>query len=289
MSLEESFEKDYYGIASSYLPVRIRAAVDAARRERGAVDEIRLICGARASVVTVDGTVTTDVVCREDELRRTVMSLCGNSVYSHSETIREGYVVTSDGIRAGVAGRAVCEGGRIVAVTDVGGLVIRIPSRRPGFADELYGIMERYDFLQNVLVFSAPSGGKTTLLRELAALLSVKKRVAAVDTRCEITEGLSGYPILTLYGYPRAKGTEIAVRTMSPEIVVCDEISTEEDLDAVGAAAGAGVTVVASCHSDGALSGRTFSRCRESGLFPLLYGVEKSGRGKLIAAGAKDD
>ena len=74
-----------------------------------------------------------------------------------------------------------------------------------------------------------------------------------------------------LSGYPREKGIEIATRTLSPEIVVCDEISTRSDADAIMRASSAGVSVIATCHG------------------PSLSEIKRSpAAGELIAAGAFD-
>ncbi|MBR6917512.1 MAG: hypothetical protein IKN38_04945, partial [Clostridia bacterium] len=219
------------------------------------------------------------------DMRLLVMSLCGNSMYSHTDTICEGYVVTSDGIRAGIAGKAVCSEGVIKSVVNIAAVVIRIPSVRRGFADELYGVMKERSFHDNVLVYSPPSGGKTTLLRELAYRLSSEddiKKAVVVDTRYEISEGLSGSRAIILYGYPRAKGIEIAVRTLSADVVICDEIGNDEDFEAVSSATGSGVAVVASCHSDKNGGGIMIEKSKERGLFNVYYGINRYGRGHIF-------
>ena len=277
--------KNYVMRAADYFPPRISSALRTALRQYGdGCDEIRAVAGSDIRLTVAGKTVPTGIVCSVGEMRLTVMSLCGNSVYSHSETIKEGYVVTSDGVRAGVSGRAVTEGGKILTVADISSVVIRIPSRRPGFADELYGVMKRSDFRENVLIYSPPAGGKTTLLRELAFLLSTGEepvRTAVVDTRFEISEGIDGCHIVTLSGYPRAKGIEIAERTMSPQVIICDEIANDADLDAVDLAAGCGAAVVASCHSDEKGESRIMREAKRRGTFGIFYGVSKDGAGKI--------
>jgi len=275
-------EKDYLKRALSYLPIRLSYAVAEAIEKYGEPDELRLVKNAEAALVINGQLCFTEAVCRVSEMTSFIRAVCGSSLYSHSESIREGYIITGDGIRVGVAGRAVTESGRIVGVTEFDSAVIRIPSRRPGFADELFNIMKRYCFRKNTLVFSPPSGGKTTLLRELVHLLAKEKhRVAVVDTRFEIAEGLEGDHIYTLSGYPRAKGMEIAVRTLSPEVVVCDEINTAEDLDAVSTAVGSGAAVVATCHAETFSSAkrRVIKLSRGGEYFDIFYGVDKSGAG----------
>ena len=214
-------------------------------------------------------------------------AVSGNSLYSHSESIKEGFIVTSDGIRVGICGRAVCEGDRILSVNSFSAVVIRIPSRRPGLADELFALLSKENFRKNVLIYSPPGGGKTTLLRELVFRLSSSGvRTAAVDSRYEICEGIEGCGVVALSGYPRAKGVEIAQRCLSPDCVVCDEISSENDLDAVSKAASGGSAVVATCHAPTfEVAERKTALSDGRALFDIYYGVGKSGRGTVHIKG----
>ena len=112
--------KNYAVRAAEYFPPRISAALRTALRQYGdGCDEIRAVAGSDIRLTVGGKTVPTGIVCSVGDMRLAVMSLCGNSVYSHSETIKEGYVVTSDGVRAGVSGSAVTEGGRILTVADI--------------------------------------------------------------------------------------------------------------------------------------------------------------------------
>ena len=274
------------GRAVSYLPPRIASQTARICAEIGGADEIRL-CAALPVVVAYSGeTYETAAVMNDEDMARTVRTICGNSLYSHSETIKEGYVVTSDGIRVGLCGRAVCDGGRIVAVTNFTSAVIRIPSRRIGFADELYGILSAHSFSKNALVWSPPCGGKTTLLRELVHKTASdgKIKVAVVDTRQEICDGLEGDALFVLSAFPRAKGIEIAVRTLSPDVIVCDEIWSGEDKGAIEYAVGCGAAVVASCHAKS--ESDAVRRCGGKDIFDIFYGVSKTGHGVIGTGGA---
>ena len=239
-------------LALSYLPASIS---DAVRRTmglyRGNVSEIRLRADKPVFITVGNKNICCNISSTTDELSRIVRSLCGNSMYSHSETIKEGYICTECGIRTGVCGRAVTEQDRIISVTDISSLCIRIPHRAKGAADELIRLL--LDDSGGLLIFSKPGVGKTTALRELSAGLSSSPfyfRVAVVDTRFEICGALNGnYTIDSLCGYPRAKGIETALRTLSPQYIICDEIANKDDYEAVLNASGAGVPVVASAHA----------------------------------------
>jgi stage III sporulation protein AA len=53
-----------------------------------------------------------------------------------------------------------------------------------------------------------------------------------------------------LSGYPKAQGMEIAVRTLSPQYLLCDEIGNQADVEALLQSLHAGVRVVAAAHGD---------------------------------------
>lgn len=267
--------------ALSYLPYDVAAAVRKIASSGREINEIRIVSDSDVRVVASGNVISTGIRMRRSDVTTTFRYICGNSVYSHTESVKEGYVVTSEGIRAGVCGRAVTDSERIVGVADVSCVVMRIPSRRAGFADELYSYLLKKDFRENVLVVAPPGGGKTTLLRELAAKMSTDERflrVCVVDTRHEITEGLERHHLCAMLGYPRAKGIEIAVRTLSPDVIICDEISTDEEISAAERAAGCGASLVASCHGDAAKGGAlSLGRITDPALFTTVYAIERHG------------
>lgn len=240
--------------ALSCLPYRLTAAVlKRAEHIRTGICEIRLRVGRELYITCGGFNIPCGVMCTAEDMDHTVRRLCGNSLYSHSETIREGYITTPGGVRAGICGRAVVDRGEIATVTDIASLNIRIPTRVRGAADAAYALLEEDSFSSGLLVYSAPGVGKTTLLRELAVKLASGEkamRVAIVDSRCEIAAGINeAITADILSGYPRGKGIEIAIRTLSPQYIICDEISSAQDAEAVLEAGASGVRIIASAHA----------------------------------------
>ena len=108
-----------------------------------------------------------------------------------------------------------------------------------------------------MLIVGAPCSGKTTLLRDLARQISLKEniRVSVIDERGELG-GKSGGIIRNdlgmcdlFDGYPKAVGIGQAIRSMSPDVVVCDEIGSVEDVEALSLCACSGVRVIATVHA----------------------------------------
>ena len=106
---------------------------------------------------------------------------------------------------------------------------------------------------KSVLICGAPCSGKTTILRDLARLISYTNKVSLIDTRLELAscdKGIAQFDIGlsdVFSAYNKTDGFEHAVRCMSPEYIICDEISFE-DINAVENAAKCGVKVIASAH-----------------------------------------
>lgn len=251
----------------------------------GACNEIRLTLGGHAYITINGRNVLTSVICTEEDLLETVRVLSGNSLYTHSDTIREGFIFTDSGLRVGVCGRAVVHDNKIGLVRNITSVSIRIPGRYVGAADTLYPYILGKNGLQGMLIWSPPGVGKTTALRELAYLLSCAEppyRTALIDTRYELSQGICGGLLDVFSGYPRAIGMEIAIRTMSPEIVICDEIAGDEDAAAVFKCASSGVAVVASAHAGSVhelMRRHDLRPIIESGIFPTLAGLYRSGTG----------
>lgn len=265
-------------IAISYLPDRLGKAVLYRTRDmKSGICEIRLRCGGKMSVTSMNKNYVFSEICSREDIDYTVDKLCNKSLYSQAESIREGYITTDSGIRAGVCGCAVLTGGRISCVRDIASICIRIPHRVPGAADPLAPLVKEK---KSILVFSPPGGGKTTVLRELIPLISSGRdamRSAVIDTRYELASGIDDFGLCDVfYGYPRYEGIMSAVRTMSPEYIMCDEIYSESDSEALVYAKASGVAVVASAHSSSRetlLESLIISDLIKKGVFDFLYEV----------------
>lgn len=204
------------------------------------------------------------VVTTPQQLQELFLQACGHSVFCHEEEIRQGFVRLGENCRVGVCGSAVVEQGRVQSIKEVTSLVYRIPRQVPGCADRLF--LEGVSIEGGVLIAGPPSSGKTTFLRDLARSVSVGKfgpsrRVAVVDERGELGGYDLGPNADLLRGYPKSVGLDVAVRMLSPEVIVCDELS-EHDLGAIRGAAASGAALVASVHGE---AGELFCRplCRK--------------------------
>ena len=250
---------------------------DRCRKFDSSVSEIRLRTSGYASLTVAGENIPLSVSLSKEEMEETVKRFCCGSVYAHSDTINEGYISVSGGVRVGLVGRAVCAGERVSAVHEISSLNIRIPHLVLGVGAPVLSELEK-DPGAGVLIYSTPGVGKTTLLRSLAYELSKEKRVAVIDSRRELEMGEArGRFLDILSGYPKAYGIELATRTLSPEYIICDEIGADES-EAILHAHTGGVPLIASVHAasiDDICNAPSVSPLLRAGIFGYCVGITR--------------
>ena len=275
-----------------YLPGTVSSAIGAFSQTLpdggGYLSEIRLRAGAPVSVTYLDRNVCLfdgkTIVCSESEVAGTLQRLCEDSVHTYGETIKEGFVALENGYRIGVVGRAGSEKENIKSVYGISSLSIRIPHSVSDVSGEALQYVRSHGKINGTLFYSPPNVGKTTLIRDIAKSLSSGRfahRVAIVDTRGEIyiKTVFENSIADVLSGYPRAKGIEIATRTMSPEVIICDEIGTLEEAKAILSAQNSGVPLIATAHADSfdrLMKRPNIKTLYDNGIFRYYIGISRA-------------
>ncbi|MBP3384354.1 MAG: stage III sporulation protein AA [Firmicutes bacterium] len=186
-------------------------------------------------------------------------NLLDYSIYAYEEDLAKGFITIEGGHRVGVCGRVVTENGGIRLIKEISSLNIRRSRAIRGASDKV--INEIYDpaiGLQNTIIVSPPKCGKTTLVRDIVRAVSERgMRVGVCDERSEIAGMYQGVPSYdlgprtdVLDGCIKAEGMLMLIRSMSPDVIVTDEIGRSEDIPAIEAATSAGISIITTIHGN---------------------------------------
>ncbi|WP_037463587.1 stage III sporulation protein AA [Shimazuella kribbensis] len=200
------------------------------------------------------------VLPTREECHKLLNLISNHSLYALEEELRLGYITVEGGHRIGLAGKVITEGGKVKHVRDITGFNIRIARQIKGAGTVILPSIIHQDEIKNLLIVSPPGCGKTTLLRDLVRIVSTgegcrARKVGIVDERSEIAGCVLGVPQHdigprsdVLDACPKAEGMMMLIRSMSPEVLVVDEIGRKEDADAIHEAIYAGVHLFTTAH-----------------------------------------
>lgn len=192
------------------------------------------------------------LIVSASEMDEVVLRLCDYSVYAYQNEINSGYITIGGGVRVGLCGKAVVTDGRVTNVRDIGTLNFRVARDVRHCADFL---LHKIDPLCGVLICGVPNSGKTTLIRDMARRLSDSYKVSVLDERGELSafcRGRFGFSLgqCDVYeGYPKGFAANCAIRSMAPELIVCDEMGDRDDADLLLYSMRTGVSFIATVHA----------------------------------------
>lgn len=258
-------------------------------------------CPNSSYFVTNQGEVSNNLRCDfvmtdKNDIQEAFEKICDYSVYSHQEEIKNGYVTIKGGHRIGICGTAVIKDNKVISLRDISSMNVRVSRFIYGLSEEIKGELDKLEY--GLLIVGPPSCGKTTLLKNIAEYLSSERperarKVAVIDERGELSGNHYGYNNQLrfcdiLNGYPKGEGIMQAVRSMSPEFIICDELGGIEDIISVEQGLNSGVYIIASMHGKSIEEIKQNNRFRillQTGAFKkimLLEGREKVGNIKGI-------
>lgn len=227
------------------------------------IQEIRIKVGKPIILNLAFEEKVLDYIPTREDLRHLITKISNYSLYAFEEEIKQGYITLKGGHRVGLAGECVMSKGEVRTIKNISSLNIRICKEVIGASNKVMRLITENDRVYNTLIVSPPKCGKTTILRDIAKNLSngmyqislKGKKVTIVDERSEIAACYNGIPQMNvgirtdiLDNCLKKSGMIMAIRSLSPEVLICDEIGTEGDLEALNMAFNSGVNIIVTVH-----------------------------------------
>ena len=231
------------------LPVWMRQSVD--KHGKDTLQELRLRINLPPELITKSGSVWLERAVAMEDLHFCVNAASRYSPWAAS-TSAQGYLTAPGGHRIGLCGNAVASNGIMSSIHTLTSLCLRVSRDFPGIAEEAVASVG------SILIIGRPGSGKTTLLRDLIRHKSdiSGEAIAVVDEREEIFPRVrdqfcfpTGVHTDILSGCKKAHGIEAVLRSMGPDTIAVDEITAQEDCQALLHAGWCGVKLLATAHA----------------------------------------
>lgn len=246
------------------LPDSIKKSIDL--KEMNNLQEVRIKGDKPIILLYGEKEVITEHIANLEEIKIILQRMSNYSIYAYDEEIKQGYITIKGGHRVGICGRCVIENNGVKTIKDAASLNIRICREVIGCSNKIMPYIIKNNTVENTIIISPPQCGKTTLLRDITRNISegIKelnfkgKKVCAIDERSEIGACYNGIPQLNvglrtdvLDSCPKSSGIIMAIRSMSPDVIVCDEIGTLSDIESIISAMNSGVSLITTIHGYG--------------------------------------
>ncbi len=241
-----------------FIPSHILSALE--KTDVKKIIEIRFRNGQPIIVKTLNGrfylndyglTILNDkcFICRKEHLENILSKLTENSLYAYNDRLKNGYLTNNSGVRIGIAGECVFSNNEIVTIKNVSSINVRIPSFVKDCSKKILNYIISSE-KRNCLIISTPGFGKTTILKDLSIQLNsiLNKNVLIIDERGEFKE-VEGENIDIVRYSNKYYAFNYCIRSLSPEIIITDELITKEDWQCVQNAVNSGINIIASVHA----------------------------------------
>jgi len=207
-----------------------------------------------------------DYVATTEDIKYIMQRISNYSIYAFEDEIKQGYITIKGGHRVGLCGICVIENNSIKTIKDISSINIRACKEIIGCADKVMPYITYNNSVHNTIIISPPKCGKTTLLRDITRQISQGdknknfsgKNVSIIDERSEIAGSFKGIPQMdvgdrtdVLDNCPKSQGIMMAIRSMSPDVIVCDEIGTQKDMESILMSLNSGISLITTIHGFG--------------------------------------
>ena len=180
-------------------------------------------------------------IVSKDDIEQTFQIMCKYSIHSFIDDIKKGFITLRGGHRVGLVGKTIIEDGQVKNIKHISSLNIRISREVLGCSDKVLShIIRGKNQINNTLIISPPQCGKTTLIRDIVRNISNGiKVIGFVGIRTDVIETC-----------PKDIGIMMLLRSMSPNVIVTDEIGNIDEIKALYTALNGGVSLITTVHGD---------------------------------------
>lgn len=198
------------------------------------------------------------IIVSREMLYNIIKRATEHSLYAVNNQLKQGFITVSGGIRIGICGEVVIENGVVQTIKNFSSINIRIAKEVKNCSLNILDILLQGGF-NNTLIISPPGCGKTTMIRDILWQMSERSytyNILLADERYEIANCFNGQPTLNvgeftdvISGAEKGYALECGIRSMSPDILVTDELATSKDIDSIINIANSGIKLLCSVHA----------------------------------------
>lgn len=214
----------------------------------------------------LDKRMNSPYIVSKEDIEQTFQIICKYSIHSFMDDIKKGFITLRGGHRVGLVGKVIVEDGQVKNIKHISSLNIRVSREIIGCSDKiLKHVIKGDNQVNNTLIISPPQCGKTTLIRDIVRNLSNGNdeygfkgiKVALIDERNEISGSYLGSSQMDvgirtdiIETCPKDLGIVMLLRSMSPNLIVTDEIGSLDEIKALYTALNGGVSLITTVHGD---------------------------------------
>lgn len=235
----------------------------------------------------------------QEEILRILQSVCENSIYSYQHQIAEGFVTVKGGHRVGISGSCVVENGKVININYINSLNFRVARQIFNISKNAlkYILNIKENTIFNTLIVSKPGCGKTTLIKDITRQISDGTddfkglKVGVIDERGEIAALYRGIPqndiglrTDVIDNVSKNDGMKMLIRSMSPEVIIADEIGNINDIEAINYAVCSGAKGIFTAHGqvlEDLYINKTLNELMNQNIFEVIIFLNTKEKGEI--------